>query len=65
MFPLYTTLNSLQNNKILSQSKLTAFADDKVYVTKKIKFIMEWVETIMGKGENAGHQHFLLFSQCI
>ena len=23
-----------------------------------------WVENIMGKGENAGYQHFLLFAQC-
>ena len=24
----------------------------------------DWVENIMGKGENAGYQHFLLFPQC-
>ena len=23
-----------------------------------------WVENIVGKGENAGYQHFLLFPQC-
>ena len=26
--------------------------------------ITDWVENIVGKGENAGNQHFLLFSQC-
>ena len=25
---------------------------------------MERVENIIGKGENAGYQHFLLFQQC-
>ena len=25
---------------------------------------MEWVENIVGKGENAGNQHFLHFPQC-
>ena len=24
---------------------------------------MEWVENIVGKGQNAGYQHFLLFPQ--
>ena len=23
-----------------------------------------WVENIVGKGENAGYQHFLFFPQC-
>ena len=26
-----------------------------------IRFVFKRVETILGKGENAGHQHFLLF----
>ena len=28
------------------------------------KFVMGWQENIVGKGENAGYQHFLLFLQC-
>ena len=28
-----------------------------------MKFDLEMVENIVGKGENAGHQHFLLFPQ--
>ena len=32
--------------------------------SEKLKFVMGWVENIMGKGENAGSQHFLLFPQC-
>ena len=27
-------------------------------------FFLAWRENIMGKGENAGYQHFLLFPQC-
>ena len=29
-----------------------------------MKFTLERVEKIVGKGENAGYQHFLLFPQC-
>ena len=25
--------------------------------------VTDWVENFVGKGENAGYQHFLLFSQ--
>ena len=33
----------------------------KIYVTEKVKFVLERVKNIVGKGENAGYQHFLLF----
>ena len=55
---------SLPNDKILDGSKLKAFADDKINVNKKIKFALGRIESIVGKGENAGYQHFLLFPQC-
>ena len=29
-----------------------------------IKLVFDRVENIMGKGENAGYQHFLFFQQC-
>ena len=32
-------------------------------VTKKLKFVLGKVENIVGKGENAGYQHFLLLLQ--
>ena len=56
--------NSLPHNKILDWSKLKAFADDKLNATEKLKFVLGRVENIVGKGENAGYQHFLLFPQC-
>ena len=57
-------INSLPNNKILDLSKLKAFADDKNKVIEKLKFDMGRVENLVGKEENAGYQHFLLFPQC-
>ena len=32
--------------------------------TQHLKFTLGRVENIVGKGENAGYQHFLLFLQC-
>ena len=43
---------------------MIAFADDKINLNQKLKFDMGRVENIVGKGENAGYQHFLLFPQC-
>ena len=59
-----TWFNSLPDNKILDRSKLKQMSNDKVDVTKKLKFVVERVENIVGKVENAGYQHFLLFPQC-
>ena len=61
---VWERVNSLPNNKILNLSKLKAFADNKINVTEKLKLLLEMVENIMKKGENAGYQHFLLFPQC-
>ena len=57
-------LNFLLNNKISASSKLKAFADDKLNVDNIVISVSYWVENIVGKGENAGYQHFLLFPQC-
>ena len=40
------------------------FADDKINVTYVTNFVMGRVGNIVGKGENVGYQHFLLFPQC-
>ena len=49
---------------MLDWSKLKAFADGKINLKEKLKFDLGRAENIVGKGENAGYQHFLLFSQC-
>ena len=60
--PKYT--DSLPNDKYLDWSKLKAFADDKMNVGEKLIFMEEKIENIVGQGENAGNQHFLLVPQC-
>ena len=56
----YDSVNSLPND-ILDLSKFKALEDDKINVTKKLKFVWGMVEKNLAKGENAGGQHFLLF----
>ena len=56
--------NALPDDKILDLTKLKAFANDKLNIAKMTVFLYDRVENIVGKGENAGYQHFLLFSQC-
>ena len=46
---------------MLDWSKFEPFADGKMNVTLKQKFSLGLVENFVGKGENAGYQHFLLF----
>ena len=57
-------INPLKDDKILGLPKLKAFADDKSNVTQNIKAVLHRIENIVGKEENAGYQHFLLFPQC-
>ena len=70
MIPLPTIINRIkcltlsQNGKFLDWFKLKAFADNKINVTEELKFVLGTVENIVGKGENAGNRHFLLFPQC-
>ena len=56
--------NSLPNDKFLDLPKSKAFADNKINASEKLKFVLRRVENIVGNGENAGNQHFLLFPQC-
>ena len=55
-------LNPLLDDKILDQTKLKAFADDKLNVTKMIISIFDQVENFVGKGEIACRSNFS-FSQ--
>ena len=54
---------TLYQTTFFDWSKLNTFADYKINVTEKLKFVFGRVENIVGKGENAGYQHFLLFPQ--
>ena len=64
-FPkMFSALSDRNQYSTLYWSKLKAFADDKGNVTEELKFVSGRVENIVGKGENAGYQHFLLFPEC-
>ena len=54
-------VNSLLHSKILDLSKLNAFTEDNFKVPEVVQFCFHGVENIVGKRENAGYQHFLLF----
>ena len=56
--------NSLPNNKILAFTKLKAFANNIFSDAKMIVPVFGEVENIVGNGQNAGNQHFLLFLTC-
>ena len=45
-------------------SKSKAFADDKLKMAIVTISLYDRVENTVGKGENAGCQHFVLFLQC-
>ena len=53
------------DKKIVAFSKLKAFADDDSNVAQTALPFFDRVENIVGKGENAGYQHFPLFPQCL
>ena len=55
-------VNSLPNDRILGMSK--GFADNKINDAEMMIFVCDNWENIVGKEENTGHQHFLLFLQC-
>ena len=63
---VWECVNSLPNDKNLHWSKLKPlnFPDDKINVNENLKFGLGRLENILGKGENAGIQHFLFFPKC-
>ena len=55
-------VNSLPNDK--DWFKFKAFADDKLNTVVMMISLFDGAENTVGKGENAGDQHFLLLPQC-
>ena len=53
-----TEVNPFPHDKILDQTKLTAFAGDKLNITKMIISVFDRVEKIVGKGEIACTSNF-------
>ena len=56
------SLTPVPNDKILNLSKQKAFADYRMNVAKMRIYVFKRAENIVGKGEIAGYQHFLLFA---
>ena len=56
--------NFVVNDKTLNSSTWRAlnFEGKKLKVAQMMKFVLDGVVNTVGKGENAGYQHFLLFS---
>ena len=54
-------VNPLPNEKFLDMTKLKAFADDKLNVAKMTISLSDRNANTVGKEENAGLHHFLLF----
>ena len=54
-------LTFLPNDKLFDWFKFKEFTEDQINVTQISKFVLSRVENIVGKGENAGYQHFHLF----
>ena len=50
--------NSFPHDKILDQTKLKTFADDKLNITKLIISVFDKVKNIVGKGEIACTSNF-------
>ena len=57
-------LHPLPDNQMLAFPKLKAFADNKLNITQNFKSVLVQLKNIVGKGENNGYQHFLLFPEC-
>ena len=55
--------NSLPKDKFSDWSKFKLLSDDKINVNQMQNFFLGLVQNIVGKGENAGYQHFLLFKK--
>ena len=63
-FVMWQQVNFLPKDTFLDLTKIKSFADDKTSVAKIMLSQQDSVENIVGEEENAGHQHFLLFSHC-
>ena len=57
-------LHLLPYDKILDVTNLEKFEDNKLNVAKMTISLCDRVENTVGKGENAGYQHFLLYLKC-
>ena len=55
------SFNSEPKDKLSDLSQFKVLADEKIRVTRKLKFVVGRLENIVGKRENAERQHFFPF----
>ena len=55
---------SFPDDTIWALPKLKSLADNNFIEDLMAQFLFERIENIVGTGENAGNQHFLLFPLC-
>ena len=65
-FEKWSELGKMGKNgvKWLSQKPHIYTTDDIINVSQNLNFLLVRVENILGKGENAGYQHFLFSPKC-
>ena len=61
---IWKVFNFLPNDTSLGMSKFKASTYNKFGVAEIMGLVFERVENIVGKVENSGYQHFLLFLLC-
>ena len=59
-----SNFNSNKRQNFNDWTNFKAFADNKLNVVLTMVSCFDRIENIVGNGENAGYQHFLLFPQC-
>ena len=52
---------SLPNDKTMIRPKLKAFAGSLLSISHMVRFVFDWIENIVRKGENAGRDHLRFF----
>ena len=57
------SLNPFPHDKILNQTNMKAFADNKIVIKKLIISVFDRVEKHCGKGRNCLYKQFLLFPE--
>ena len=63
-FVVWKRVNSKPNDKNLDWSKLKVIVDDRIKLAKIIIFVLDRVENMVRKGENADYQQLLHFPPC-
>ena len=60
----FSLLTLVSNDFFFLPDQIESNCRRQIKCCKNIFSVFDRIENIVGKGENAGHQHFLLFPQC-